>query len=108
MHSPSGDSTDGQISPAHEGGTSSSPYADDAPGGRVTADSGHRPVADADPAHPDGAPSPARRGEGEGLLAVDRARLARAVHLDAQQVGNGAWLVTGGERSHVVNGDASD
>lgn len=35
------------------------------------------------------------------------ARLARAVHLDCERIGNGAWQVTGGANAHVVGEDAS-
>ena len=30
-------------------------------------------------------------------------RLARAVHLDCERIGNGAWQVTGGVTAHVVD-----
>src|SRR5437773_1863112 len=36
------------------------------------------------------------------------ARLARAVHLDAERVESGEWSVSGGEHAHAVNKDATD
>jgi hypothetical protein len=35
------------------------------------------------------------------------ARLARAVHLDAERIAGGAWTVTGGATPHTVTADAS-
>jgi hypothetical protein len=35
-------------------------------------------------------------------------RLARAVHLDAKPLGNGAWLITGGTTDHRVGPQGSE
>lgn len=40
-------------------------------------------------------------------MTPDPARLARAVHLDAVQLDDGSWKVTGGASEHDVNVDAS-
>jgi hypothetical protein len=37
---------------------------------------------------------------------IDLERLARAVHLDVEQIGNGAFMVSGGSRAHVVSKDS--
>ncbi|CAN5872038.1 hypothetical protein BH11GEM2_BH11GEM2_06650 [soil metagenome] len=40
--------------------------------------------------------------------AVHPARLARAVHLEAERIGNGAWTVSGGRELHVVSEDTTE
>jgi hypothetical protein len=37
---------------------------------------------------------------------VDLGRLARAVHLDAERLTDGRWLVSGGAQPHIVDLDA--
>ena len=40
---------------------------------------------------------------------IEPKRLARAVHLDCEPLGDGRWRVTGGARDHLVGpGDACD
>ena len=48
--------------------------------------------------------------ETEGTVtrtAIDSARLARAIHLDVERMSNGAWVVSGGSRMHLVNAAAT-
>lgn len=41
-------------------------------------------------------------------MRVDPGRLARALHLEAGEIGAGQWTVTGGRRPHVVTAGACD
>jgi hypothetical protein len=40
-------------------------------------------------------------------MTLDPMRLAKAVHLDAEKLDNGAWKVSGGASEHLVTADAS-
>lgn len=58
--------------------------------------------------HEIAAATPLAKPPGAHDLALDTSRLARAVHLEAERIGNGAWTVSGGAGlHHVVSADAT-